>query len=146
MLFDVVKSQLGYAKLIDGTTLTIRVTIYDIKEAGKTPVGLDLTLDTKIFVTTESPVELKERVKDKQMSKGSEHLQNLEFWELIDIVNSKPTIEEIRYKGSDNLIYFIAIELELTIVSRNLEYKDKENNPLYKIKWSEKALLRIEGK
>ena len=144
-MFEVIRSQMGYAKLADGTMIYLRLVITAIKEEARLPVGFNLAMGNQVTILAESPPQLKSKIRDKpQPPKQGEHLKNFDIWDLIDIVETKPALEEVRYKGSDNLTYRAAFEIEPTIASRTLEYKDENDNPLYYIRWSEKISTRIE--
>src|SRR5574341_11039 len=133
-MFEVIKSEIGYAKLEDGTMVYLRVAITGVKEADRLPVGISLTLTEQITLWVESPQELVQKVRDKaNPPKEGTHLKNWSIWQFIQIIETKPSIEEIRYKGSDGTIYRASIEIEPTIATRTLEYRDQDNNPIYYI-------------
>jgi len=147
MKIRVVRSEFGYARLSDGTTISIRAIVLDVNEVSLTPVGPDLGIVYNVMVSVRSPSDLRERVKGKPLppSDGS-HLSRLNIWEIVDIVESKSAIEECVYEAEDGRSYTILLEIEPTIVARTLEYRDQAGNPLYHVRWSSRVITRLRGK
>jgi len=63
----VARSEFGYARLSDGTTIYIRAIILDVNEVSLTPVGPDLGIVYNVMVSVRSPSDLRERVKGKSL-------------------------------------------------------------------------------
>ena len=143
-LFEVIRNEPGYVKLSDGTILIIRVVITDIREIRREPTGLIFNVGHSVSVAAFSPESLKEIVKDKPKPVGLDYLKKLDVWEFIDIVECKNSIDECLYYGSDGLTYRISIEIEPTIASRTLEFRDEFMNPVYFVRWSPKIITKIE--
>lgn len=143
-MFEVIKSQLGSAKLDDGSTVHLRASIAGLHEAGMLPTGLTFGLTTQIVVTVNSPTELKEKVEGKPSPKDDKYISNLEIWEMRKIVEKTKAFEIIRYTGSDNRVYKITLEADATAASRTLEYRDQMGNPSYYVRWSDKVEVLVE--
>jgi len=141
-----VRSKFGYAKLSDGTTISIRAIIIDINEVSLTPVGPDLGIAYNVMVSVRSPSDLRERVKEKPLppSDGS-HLSRLDIWEIVDIIESKGAVEECLYNAKNGKSYIVLLEIEPTIVARTLEYRDHMGNPIYYIRWSSRVVTKLKG-
>ncbi|MCS7385803.1 MAG: hypothetical protein NDF55_03545 [archaeon GB-1867-005] len=141
--FEVLRNKPGYVVLSDKSVLTVRVTITKIDELEKSPTGLSLGVGFNVVIAASAPRELRVRVSNKPVPRGGEHLKNLEIWEFVDIVEAEKAVEEVLYFGSDGLKYRVIVEIEPTIVSRTLEYRDNDGNPVYNVRWSPLVLVKI---
>jgi len=142
--FEIKESELGYIVLSDESILLIRVVIFDIKEVDRIPTGLRFNIGHNVHVPViYSPESLKEIVKDRPIAIGDEYVHNLEIWEFVDIIDYKKSKESCIYKGSDGLTYYISIEVEPTIVSRTLKYRDQFGHPIYFVRWGHKPIIKI---
>ena len=142
--FDVIKNIPGYIKLSDGTELILRVIIGVIDELERTPTGLSLGVGHRVIISAFAPKELKEKVKDKPQPVGREHQDRLDIWDEVKVLESRNAIEEVLYTGSDGKKYRVLVEIEPTIVSRTLEYRDERGNPIYSVRWGTRTLVRFE--
>ena len=86
--------------------------------------------------SVKAPEELRKRIRDKPLppSDGS-HLRNLEIWDIVRIIKKSNAMEECLYKASDGRTYKICVEVEVAIVARTLEYRDRNYNPIYHLRW-----------
>jgi len=141
--FEVARSIPGYVKLDDGTELVVRVVIGMIDELERTPVGLSLGVGHQVIISASSPPSLKEKVKDKPYPAQREHLKRLDIWYEVKILKVKKALEEVIYTGSDGRKYKVLIEIEPTIVSRTLEYKDGRGNPIYHVRWGTRTTITL---
>ena len=138
MGFEVTSSKLGYIKLSDATEIAMRVSIVDIEEGELKPVGPDLRVGLQVsFVVKKVPEELKRLVRDKPLppSDGS-HLRDLDKWEIVKILEKDNAVEECLYRARDGKAYKVSVEVEVTVVARTLEYRDRYGNPVYHLRWS----------
>jgi len=135
--FEIISSKTGFVKLSDGTVIHIRVVIIDIVEGEMKPVGPDLQVGLQISFLVKSPLELREKMKDKSLppSDGS-YLKDLKMWNFIEIVKKDSAVEECLYEASNRVKYKVSVEVDVTIVARTLEYRDANNNPIYHFRWS----------
>ena len=53
-MFEIVQSKLGYIKLSDGSEITLRVSIFDIREGAMKPTGPDLEVGYDVRPTVRS--------------------------------------------------------------------------------------------
>jgi len=141
--FEVLRNKPGYVVLSDKCELTVRVTITKIDELEKSPTGLSLGVGFNVVIAASAPSELRAIVSDKPVPKDGEHLKNLKIWEFVDIVEVERAVEEVLYYGSDGLKYKVIVEVEPTIVSRTLEFRDNDGNPVYNVRWSPLVLVKI---
>ena len=135
--FSITTSKRGYVELSDGTKIDIRVIILNIEEGKMKPVGPDLQVDMQVTFIVNSPTRLKNLVRNKPLPPSDQsYLEKLEIWEIMDIVNKESAVEECLYDASDGKKYRISVEVSVTIVARTLEYRDKNNNPIYHLRWT----------
>ena len=129
-------SKIGHVNLSDGTTILIRAIIADIVEGEMKPVGPDLQIGLQIISTVKAPEELRKKVQNKPLPPSDKsHLKNMEIWEIIKIIRKDDAVEECLYKASDGRTYKISVRIEVTIVARTLEYRDRGSNPIYHFRW-----------
>lgn len=135
--FKIIKTRVGLIKLSDGSSITTRVAITDIVEKEMKPVGPDLHIGFQISFLVDAPEELKQVVEHKPLppADGS-HIKNLKIWDIIQIIEKENAFEECLYKAKDGRTYRISVEVEVTIVARTLEYRDRFGNPIYHLRWS----------
>lgn len=145
MSFEILESQVGYVKVDDGTELSIRFAVVHIREQRTTkPTGPDFGIDYTVQISTESPQELKQKVKSKRTRPSeSSYLQNLEIWEIVKIEERKSGYEEVQYTATDGHTYKIHYGVEPAIVARTLEYKDLHENPVYYVRWGTRTMVHL---
>ncbi len=140
----ITRGKIGHVKLSDETVISMRVTIADIREGMQKPVGPDLHIAHNIIIAADSPKPLKDKVIEKPSSPpDSSHIQNLEIWEIIDIIEFENAFDECQYTATDGHTYSVIIEIEPTIAARTLEYRDDLGNPVYYLRWGTKILTKM---
>ena len=143
-MFEVKRAKVGHALLEDGSELNIRVIINSIQEVSMLPVGPDLGIAQQVSIAIDSPDDLRSKVSMKPLQPlDNSHLKSLSIWENIKIVESVEALEEIQFIASDGKLYKVVLEVEPTIVSRTLEYRDNHNNPVYSVRWSNKVAMYL---
>jgi len=142
--FEVVKSVPGYIRLADGSSITIRLVVFDIEEVGWLPTGLQLGIGHTVVLSVSAPRDLRERVEDKPLPTSDEHTRRKDIWEFVDILESSDAIEECVYTGSDGLKYRVRLRAFPTVVSRTLEYRDQRGNPIYFVRWGMETSVALE--
>jgi len=144
MKFHVVRSEPGYVKLSDGSTIISRVMITNIREQAFKPTGPDFLVSYRVSFSVDAPDSLRDVVKTKPLPPpDASHISKLDIWEIVNITESKKSLEECLCKASDNREYIISAEIEATIIARTLEYKDEFGNPIYFVRWSPKVTIRL---
>ena len=136
-MFKILSQEIGETKLSDGTVIFLRVAIADVREAGFSPFGgIKFAIKAIGGIAARSPSELKEQVKDKPLSIGPEPPKD--GWEIIDIIEQKPAIEEVVTRLSSGEEYLVKVESEITMISRNINYKNEFGEPIYWATWTNK--------
>jgi len=134
------QSEIGIVKLSDGTILKLRVAVVDAREAGFSPFG-GIHIEVKPIggvATLEVPPDLRQKVSDKPLSPPT---PPKEGWELVDIVEQKPAVEEVIIDTSKGK-YVVRVEAEAVMVSRNVRYRTRLNEPIYWLSWTWKISWR----
>jgi len=140
-MFRILNQKLGEAKLSDGTIIFLRVAIVDVRETGFSPFeGINFTVKPIGGITARSPLELKEKVKSRPLSVGPQPPKD--GWETIDIIEQKPAMEEVIVQSSSGKEYLVKVEAELSMVSRNINYKNEFEEPIYWASWVNKFSWR----
>jgi hypothetical protein len=131
--FTVKNSKLGIIKLSDNTTLKLKATTVDVREAGFSPFG-GIKFDVKPIAgiaIVDVPKEFREIVKNKPLIPTE--LPH-DGWELLKVTKQEPAIEEIVIDTQRGK-YVIKVEAEVVMVSRNLNYRDERGEPIYWASW-----------
>jgi len=140
----IARSKIGYIKLSDETMISLRVVIVDIREGMQKPVGPDLHIAHTTLIKADSPQSLKEKVREKPLPPPTNiHLQNLEIWEIVDIIESENAFDECKYTATNGHTYRAIVEIEPTIAARTLEYRDDLGNPIYHLRLGTKILTKM---
>lgn len=138
-MFEVARSKVGKIILGDGSELTMRIAITEIREERYLPTGPDLGIGIHIsLIVSKISNELKELVKDKPLWDEVQKtlITNLEKWERIKIVHVDEPFEEVVYKSSRNEMFKIIVKAKPVIISRTLHARDRNGNPVYLVRWN----------
>lgn len=136
-VYHVVLSKPGIVVPADGSKLILRVVIVGIKSVGFSPFGgINFIVKTAGgVVTSYVPDELKNSVKDKPLSPPDKLPED--GWELIDIQNQEPAVEEAEVEVEGKK-YKIKVLAEASMISRNMNYKTDIGEPIYWVHWAVK--------
>ncbi|GAB6945400.1 hypothetical protein [Vulcanisaeta sp. JCM 14467] len=142
--FRVISNQVGRVVLRDGTILRLRTAIVEVhKVSEQTPFGAYLLVLVTTGIGVESvPDEVMKAVSDKPLLKFDYF--PMDGWEPIDIERQEPAYEEAEVV-INNEKYLVHAEVEASMCSRNLSYKDLFNRPLYYVNWVVKPSWRRVG-
>jgi len=138
----------GTIRLSDGTELTLKVMIIDVKEVGGfSPFGgVNFSVSAMGGISTKSvPEDLKKLIADKQIAPSSLDQLN-DGWELVDIKDQQPAIAEESVDSSKGR-FVIRVVAEATMAARNLNYRVVVGNvsePLYWVTWIYKITWKPE--
>ena len=140
-IYTVIQSKPGYVLLADGSKLVLRVVIVGVKYAGFSPFGgVNFAVKTAGGVSSiYIPDDLKGKVKDKPLSPPDRVPED--GWELVEIKNQEPSMEEVEVE-IDEKKYRIKVVGEVSMVSRNLNYKTSFDEPVYWVHWGVKVQWR----
>ena len=130
---SVKSSKQGVVKLSDGAILRLKITVVDAREAGFSPFG-GINIHVKPIggvATVEIPKELIDKIKDKPLAPTEPPLNG---WELLDIVEQEPAVEEVIVDTSKGR-YVVRVEAEAVMASRNMKYRNVFNEPIYWVNW-----------
>jgi len=133
----------GIVRLSDGTVLKLKITIVDAREAGFSPFGgVNIVVKTVGGIgVIEIPQELHGRVADKPVMPPE---PPREGWEIVDIENYEPAVEETRVNTSKGE-FLVKVQAEPVMAARNLNYKTELNEPPYWLNWVLKVSWRPVG-
>jgi len=123
----------GVVKLSDGAVLRLKITVVNAREVGFSPFG-GINIHVKPIggvATVKVPKELIDKVRDKPLAPIEPPSDG---WELLDIVGQEPAIEEIVINTSKGK-YVVKVEAEVVMASRNMNYKNIFNEPIYWVNW-----------
>ncbi|ADC64670.1 hypothetical protein Ferp_0496 [Ferroglobus placidus DSM 10642] len=133
MSLGIQNSHVGKIVLEDGTVLRLRVAIVDVRETGFSPfdgVNFGVKHIGNVFVEY-IPDELKEKVKDKPLAPPD---LPQDGWEIIDIKQQEPAFKEVSVKASKG-VYVVRAQADAVMASRNMNYKTRFDEPLYRLNW-----------
>lgn len=127
----------GTVKLADGTVLKLVVNILEARESGFSPLGGINILVKPIGGATviKSPSEVMEKIKDKPFFPSGE--QPKDGWELVDIIENQPATAEKTIETSKGP-YLVKMIADPSMASRNLNYKNELDEPIYFVVWVSK--------
>lgn len=137
-----VRQRLGRIELEDGTVLLLRIAIAGVKYLGPSPFcGANFGVKVLGGVSVLSvPDAIKESLRDKPVLPPGSKIPG-DGWELISIKSQDPAYEEVRVTV-DNHVYLVSVEAEVTMVSRNLNYRNEFGEPIYWVSWVNKIRWR----
>ncbi len=128
-------SEEGFVRLVDGSTLKLKVVIADAREAGFSPYGGVNILVKPIagLGVKEIPEPLKKEMANKPPITSE---IPREGWEIIDIKDYKPASDELKIETSKGLFHVKVIS-EPVMAARNLKYKPAPelDEPIYNVSW-----------
>jgi hypothetical protein len=124
----------GIVKLSDGSIIKLRITIVDAREAGFSPFG-GINILVKVtggIAIKEVPEDIRKQLANKPLPPGPEPPQD--GWEIIDITEYTPAIAEELIETSKGP-FAVMVKAEPVMASRNVNYKNEFNEPIYWLNW-----------
>ena len=144
--FKVTSFRLGKIKLSDGSILSLRIAIVNVKKVkGFSPFG-GVNLSIKVVGgvgSLEVPEELREAIAEKPLFPPDKPPR--EGWEFVDIVEQECASEEAEVLV-DGKRFLVHVEAEALMVVRNMSYRTEIGEPMYWVNWVNKVRWQsIEG-
>jgi hypothetical protein len=140
----VMRCEDGIVKLSDGSTLKLKISIVDTREAGFSPFG-GVNIAVKVVggvATLEVPEEIRKKVSEKPLAPPEPPHNG---WKILDIINYIPAYEEKPIKTSKGS-FLVIVKAEPVMASGNFDYRTELGEPLYWLNWVYKISWKpIEG-
>jgi len=130
----------GRIKLSDGTVLSLKICVIDVKEVGYSPFGgVDFDVKAVGGVAVEHVAEeVKRLVADKPLMPPE---PPREGWEPLEIAEQQPAAAEVEVQVSRG-VFVVRVDAEAVMAARNLQYRSVHGEPIYWISWTYKAYWR----
>jgi len=141
----VMKYEDGVVKLSDGSTLKLKISIVDAREAGFSPFG-GINIVVKVtggIATKEVPEEIRKLVSDKPLPPPGQEPPH-DGWEIIGITEYTPAIAEEPIQTSKGP-FLVMVKAEPVMASRNANYKTEFDEPIYWLNWVYKISWKPSG-
>lgn len=137
----VVRVELGFSRLEDGTLITHRVAVADVRVAQlESPFGVEFEVSFTTGISAHPPREVLEAFKDKRVLAPGE--KPPDSWRQLEIKEKKPAVEEVEFEDSKLGKYLITVEIEPVMASVNTEVRTVRGEPLYVVRWAPKVMWR----
>ena len=131
--------------LEDDAVVIVKLTLTKIEESGFSPIGgIMFSGKFNADISSVSPEELREKVKDKPVHYSVQQLPT-DGWEVVDIKWQKPAVIETTVSTSKGVFSFRVVA-EATMAARNMNYRLPSGDPLYYVAWVYKPYWRPQNK